>query len=152
MWDWHQSGETWRMEELLRDGLDYPPEMADVCREALADALAGDRTRLRNRMPADVELTLLWRQMTSYRIKQEMKANKPRLLRGESINEKVADAVNKEWKEGKPEWRLPCDVDEWREDGVILWRLPFSEKHKATARTVADDSRMFPRVLRSLRQ
>ena len=143
LYDWYLDGNAKRMSKLLRDGLDWPPEMAAVCREALADALTGDRKRLRNRTPVEVLLTLRWRAQISYAIKEEMKANKPRLLRGESINEKVAEAVNKEWKEGGTDWGKIIP---------IIFRLPFSEKYKATERTVADDIRKAAEYLKNLHQ
>lgn len=140
LYDWYLDGNAKRMGKLLRDGLDWPPEMAAVCREALAHALTGDRKHLINRPSVEVLHTLLWRAQISYAIKEEMKASKPPRRRGESINEKVAVAVNKEWKEGGTDWGniIP-----------IIFRLPFSEGHKATERTVADDTRKFAKYLKT---
>lgn len=128
--EWYADGDKLRMAALLRIGLDPPPEMADVSRDAVADALEGKHTRRQNHVPSKMRQTLGWRALRSHNLKQQMTAEKPRLLPGESINQKVADAIN----------------DEWRNGGVG-WHAPYTEKHMATERTVARDAREYAKKI-----
>ena len=124
---WHVDGDKREMIELVEGRVQPPPEMLAVACEAVADALRGDRTRARNFMSPDLRLTLTCRARRSFCLKQEMKPTWKRTARGETLNQAVADRVNAEWRAGGSD--------------TGLWCVPFTERHKATARTVADEVR-----------
>lgn len=128
---WHMDGDKDRLIALVREGVQPSPEMKAAVCEAIADALRGDRTHKRNGKPADLRRTLEWRAARSWWIKRDMQPTWEPPAVGYGLNQAVADRVNDEWK-----------------NGGIPWRVPFSDKHMATERTVADDAREVDRKLR----
>lgn len=129
---WYMDGDKRRLIALASECVQPRPEIAAVACEAIADALRGNRTRARNSMPAALRSTLAWRAARSWRLRRDMKREWYRDMRGENLSQEVAKRVNAEWREGG-----------------MPWRVPFSDKHKATERTVDDDAR---EVARNLRQ
>lgn len=135
---WHVDGDKREMIELVEGRVKPPPEMLAVVWEAVAHALRGDRTRARNFTSSDLLLTLTCRARRSFCLKQEMKPTWKKAAPGETLNQAVADRVNAEWRA-----RSGSDTG--------LWCVPFSERHKATARTVADEVRAEKRRKRTKR-
>ncbi len=128
---WHMDGDKDRLTALVGEEVQPSPEMMACVCKAIGDALRGDRTRLRNSMTADLRRTLDWRAARSWWIKRDMKPTWEPPAVGYGLNQAVADRVNEEWK---------------KKEGP--WRVPFSERHRATERTVADNARELDRKLR----
>jgi len=124
-------GDKDRLIALVSECVQPQPEMMAVACAAVADALHGNRTRARNSKPPALRRTLEWRAARSWWIKREIKPTWKSPARGFGLNQEVAKRVN----------------DEWRRGGVP-WRVPFSDKNKATERTVADDAREVAKNIR----
>ncbi|MGK2915801.1 MAG: hypothetical protein ACSLE5_15370 [Porticoccaceae bacterium] len=104
---WHADGDKSHLIALVEKCVQPPPELLPVACEAVADALRGDRTRARNSPSSDLRLTLIWRMHLSLLLRHDMKRTWKTTLRGETLNQAVADRVNADWRAGGSQWYAP---------------------------------------------
>lgn len=125
--EWYRDGDFWRMALLVRNGIEPPPEMAEVVRVAVSDRLYGKPGRTKNQRSSLERQTLHYRARRSWQIRNAMlpawengqreslpihaTADVAKAYRGDSLPDVVARCVNAEWDEGlrnrEPPWYVP---------------------------------------------